>query len=289
MPVYLAAGGSFLVYLAMMFFVSKWLNLSGTAFYIFFGLTSALGLTGAALWIYFKTKWKGGSGGAGGPVTQDAAIDQIVREADQRLASQNVTIANLPLVFVVGDRGSTKTSAMVYSGVEPELLAGAAFGENSMIVPTQHANIWFARGTAFVEAAGAVFADPEKWLALVRRLKPASLKSLVGKGQQAPRGVLLCFDVETFAKPGASEAVTAAARYIQARFAEISQVLGINFLRCTCAGSTRTDRVQFFTDYVRHFSNEEATQVFGYGRLCPSGDFNTQGVYGGRRELLCGG
>lgn len=276
MPIYLAAGGSFLVYLAMMFFVSKWLNLNGMAFYIFFGLMSALGLTGAALWIYFKTKMKGGGGGAagGGPVTQDAAIDQIVREADQRLASQNVTIANLPLVFVVGDRGSTKTSAMVYSGVEPELLAGAAFGEGNAIVPTQHANIWFARGTAFVEAAGAVFADPQKWLALVRRLKPASLKSLVGKGQQAPRGVLLCFDVETFAKPGGAEAVTAAARYIQARFAEISQVLGINFPVYVLF--TRTDRVQFFVDYVRHFSNEEATQVFG--ATLPIRDY-TQGVF----------
>ena len=193
MAVYPAAAGAFLVYLAMTYFVSRWLNLSGMGFYIFFGLMSALGLSGAILWVYFKTKWKGGGGAAGGgPVTEDAAIDQIVREADQRLTSQNVTIANLPLVFVVGDRGSTKTSAMVYSGVEPELLAGAAFGEGNMIMPTQHANIWFARGTAFVEAAGAVFADPAKWLSLVRRLKPASLKSLVGKGQQAPRGVLLC-------------------------------------------------------------------------------------------------
>jgi len=274
MPIYLAAGGSFLVYLGMTYFVSRWLNLSGMEFYIFFGLMSALGITGAGLWVYFKLKWKGGGGGAAGPITDDAAIDQIVREADARLASQNVTIANLPLVFVVGDRASTKTSAMVYSGVEPELLAGAAFGEGNMIVPTQHANIWFARGTAFVEAAGAVFADPGKWLALVRRLKPASLKSLVGKGQQAPRGVLLCFDVETFAKPGAGEAVAAAARYIQARFAEISQVLGINFPVYVLF--TRTDRIQFFTDFVRHFSNEEATQVFG--ATLPIRDF-TQGVY----------
>ena len=273
MPIYLAAGGSFIVYLGMTYFVSRWLNLSGMEFYIFFGLMSALGITGAGLWIYFKTKFKGG-GGAAGPITGDAAIDQIVREADARLASQNVTIANLPLVFVVGDRASTKTSAMVYSGVEPELLAGAAFGEGNMIMPTQHANIWFARGTAFVEAAGAVFADPQKWLALVRRLKPASLKSLVGKGQQAPRGVLLCFDVETFAKPGASEAIAAAARYIQARFAEISQVLGINFPVYVLF--TRTDRIQFFTDFVRHFSNEEATQVFG--ATLPIRDF-TQGVY----------
>lgn len=276
MPAYMAEAGAMIVYVGMTFAFAKLLALSGLDSYIFYALMAVLGLVAMGLWIYFKTKWKGKGGAAagGGEVTDDAAIDQIVREADARLAGQNVTIANLPLVFVVGDRASTKTSAMVYSGVEPELLAGAAYGEGNMIVPTQHANIWFARGTAFIEAAGAVFADPAKWLALVRRLKPASLKSLVGKGQQAPRGVLLCFDVETFAKPGAADAVTAAARYIQARFAEISQVLGINFPVYVLF--TRTDRIQFFTDYFRNLSNEEATQVFG--ATIPIRDY-TQGVY----------
>ena len=276
MPAYMAEAGAMIVYVGMTFAFAKLLALSGLDSYIFYALMAVLGLVAMGLWIYFKTKWKGRGGAAagGGEVTDDAAIDQIVREADARLAGQNVTIANLPLVFVVGDRASTKTSAMVYSGVEPELLAGAAYGEGNMIMPTQHANIWFARGTAFIEAAGAVFADPAKWLALVRRLKPASLKSLVGKGQQAPRGVLLCFDVETFAKPGAADAVTAAARYIQARFAEISQVLGINFPVYVLF--TRTDRIQFFTDYFRNLSNEEATQVFG--ATIPIRDY-TQGVY----------
>lgn len=265
MPVQWAAGGSFIVYLVMTYFVAKWLNLSGMEFYIFFGMLSALGITGAGLWIYFKRKKDkeggGAAAGGGGAAEGDASIDQIIREADLRLSTQNVTIANLPLVFVVGDRGSTKTSTMVYSGVEPELIGGAAFGENAMVIPTAHTNVWFARGTAFVEAAGAVFADPSKWVALVRKLKPAGLKSLVGKGRQAPRGVLLCFDIESFARPGGSEAVAAAARYIQARFAEISQMLGINFPVYVLF--TRTDRIQFFTDFVRNFSNEEATQVFG--------------------------
>ena len=272
---YMAEAGSMIVYVGMTYALAKLLQLSGLDSYIFYIVMAVLGLVAMGLWLYFKTKWKkdGGSvastGGAG-----DASIDQIVREADARLASQNVTIANLPLVFVVGDRASTKTSAMVYSGIEPELLAGAAYGEGNMIMPTAHANVWFARGTAFLEAAGAVFADPEKWLVLVRRLKPASLKSLVGKGQQAPRGVLLCFDVETFAKAGAADAVTAAARYIQARFAEISQVLGINFPVYVLF--TRTDRIQFFTDYFRNLSNDEATQVFG--ATVPLRDYS-KGVY----------
>lgn len=274
MPAYLAEAGSMIVYVGMTFALAKLLSLSGLDSYIFYVVMAVLGLVAMGLWLYFKTKWRnrGGSVTAGGE--GDAGIDQIVREADARLAAQNVTIANLPLVFVVGDRASTKTSAMVYSGIEPELLAGAAYGEGNMIMPTQVANVWFARGTAFLEAAGSVFAEPEKWLALVKRLKPASLKSLVGKGQQAPRGVLLCFDVETFAKPGAADAVTAAARYIQARFAEISQVLGINFPVYVLF--TRTDRIQFFTDYFRNLSNEEATQAFG--STIPIRDY-TQGVY----------
>ena len=277
MSPYLAEAGALVVYMGMTFMLAKLLSLSPVDSYIFYGVMTLLGLIAMALWLYFRTKWKnrgGGGAAAGGGEMDDASIDQIVREADARLARENVTIANLPLVFVVGDRASTKTSTMMYSGIEPELIAGAAYGEGNSIMPTQHANVWYARGTAFIEAAGAVFATPDKWLALVRRLKPASLKSLVGKGQQAPRGVLLCFDVESFAKPGAADTVTAGARYIQARFAEISQVLGINFPVYVLF--TRTDRLQFFTEYVRNLSNEEATQVFGV--TLPIRDY-TQGIY----------
>ena len=57
--------------------------------------------------------------------------------------------------------------------------------------------------------------NPASWSRLVTRLQPGKLKSLAGGGQ-APRGVLLCFDLESFTRPGASEAISNAARYLQA-------------------------------------------------------------------------
>src|SRR5260221_555967 len=128
---YLAEAGAMVLYVGMTYAFAKLLNLSGMDSYVFYIVMAVLGVLGLGLWIYFKSKWKKGGAAGGGAAGDDASIDQIVREADARLASQNVTIANLPLVFVVGDRASTKTSAMVYSGIEPELLAGAAYGEGN--------------------------------------------------------------------------------------------------------------------------------------------------------------
>jgi type VI secretion system protein ImpL len=264
------AGGAFLMYFVVVFVAAQAYGLVGYPLYLILGLLGALGLTGAGLWVYFTKKKEKEEGGApadagGGGGGGDAAIDQLIHEADHRVsqssATQGAKIANLPLVFVVGDQGATKTSALVYSGIEPELLSGSVFGEGNAVAPTQHVNVWFARGSTFVEAAGKVFADPVKWKALVRRLKPGSWKSLVGKGEQAPRGVLLCYDAENFARPGAAEQIATAARYIQARLTDISDGLGISYPVYILF--TRTDRVPFFQEFVRNLSNEEATQVFG--------------------------
>ena len=268
------AGGAFLMYFVVVYAWAQIYGIGGSNVYYVVGLLSAVGMTGAGLWVWITNKKQkeagadaaaaGGDAGGGG-VTGDAAIDQMINEADQRVsqssATQGAKIANLPMVFVVGDQGSTKTSALVYSGIEPELLAGAVYGEGNAVASTQHINVWYARGSTFVEAAGKVFADPGKWKALVRRLKPGSWKSLVGKGEQAPRGVLLCFDVENFAKAGAAEQIASSARYIQARLADVSDGLGISYPVYILF--TRTDRIPFFQEFVRNLSNEEATQVFG--------------------------
>ena len=68
----------------------------------------------------------------------DSEIDGLVREADRRLAHANAgaTIANLPLIFVIGDHSTAKTSTVVNSGIEAELLAGQLYQDN-MIAPTR--------------------------------------------------------------------------------------------------------------------------------------------------------
>ena len=84
---------------------------------------------------------------------------------------------------------------------------------------------------------------------------------MVGKGEQAPRAAVVCFDCENFTRQGAQEAAVAAARNLRARLGEISQALGINLPVYVLF--TKMDRLPFFTEYVRNLSNDEATQVLG--------------------------
>lgn len=262
MKVYWGAGAAFAVALILGVVGASMLHLKGAEYYIFIGLLSALGIGVGAALLHFQSK---GDAPKDTPAADGGSgeIEVLIREANARLAQSNVsrgaTIANLPLIFVIGDRTTSKTSTVIQSGLEPELLAGQVYQDNA-VAPTRTANVWFARGHALVEAGGALLGDPASWARLVKKLQPGKLKS-IGKGNQSPRGVLLCFSLESFAQPNAAEAIAAASRYLQARLDDISRLLGISFPVYILF--TRTDRIPFFHDFVRTFSNEESTQVFG--------------------------
>ncbi|HTB10503.1 MAG TPA: ImcF-related family protein [Bryobacteraceae bacterium] len=231
----------------------------------------AVALIVAAITMYFQKKTQegierasqggqGGQGSAGAPAGGGDA-DPLIREASARLAQSKAGagVANLPMIFVIGDRGTAKTSTILNSGLDPELLAGQVYQDNA-VAPTRAANIFFARGTVFVEAGGALMANPQSWTALVKKLQPSRLKSMGASGQ-APRGVLLCFDLETFTRAGATEAIANATRYLQARLGEISEILGISYPVYVLF--TRADRIPFFAEFVRNLNPEEAGQVVG--------------------------
>ncbi len=189
------------------------------------------------------------------PTSSDHEIDSLVREAQTRLASsklaQGAKLSTLPLVFVIGETGSTKTSTILHSGLDPELLAGNVYQDNA-VAPTRVANFWFARGMVFVEAGGALLSDPKRWARLLYHLEPA---------RQAPRAALLCFDAETFTHSGSADALAASARALQARLGEISQRFGISFPVYVLF--TKMNRLAFFEDFVRNLTSDEAGQVVG--------------------------
>ncbi len=165
------------------------------------------------------------------------------------------------MVFVIGDRGTAKTSILLHSGLEPELLTGQVYQDN-VVTSTRGANIFYGRDTVFVEAGGSLMANPGAWKMLVAKLRPGRLKSLVGGGGDAPRGVLLCFDLEAFSRRGAADAIGSAARYLHDRLGDISEVLGISFPVYVLF--TRADRIPFFGRFPsRNLSSEEAGQVVG--------------------------
>lgn len=273
MNIYWGAGAALIFYEIIAFITGKYLlGLEGEQFAMFFMLLSALGISATAFFCWFQAKVaaKRAAAAEGGGATPAAEaggnteVDLLVRDAEARLAAAKVSngasMGNLPVIFLIGDQGTTKTSIIVNSGLEPELLAGHVYQDNS-IIPTRAANFWFSRRAVFAEAGGKLLTEPGSWARLIKRLRPGQFKSVVGSGGTAPRAAVLCFNAENFLKPGATDAIAAASRAMHARLNEISQQLGISFPVYVLF--TKADRLPNFADFVRNLSNEEATQVFG--------------------------
>jgi type VI secretion system protein ImpL len=204
-------------------------------------------------------------------------ISSLVRDADAKLAAARIQpgarVATLPAYLVMGDSGATKTCVMLHSGLDPELIAGQVY-QGGNVAPTRTANFWFSRRSVFVEAGGRLPGDTAKWNKLVARLAPKT--SVVGRGEQAPRAALVCYDIENFTKPGAMDLAAATARAYRKRLGEISESMGSQLPVYVLF--TKADRLPFFTEFVRNLTNDEATQVLGV--TLPMLEGRNQGVYG---------
>jgi type VI secretion system protein ImpL len=153
--------------------------------------------------------------GSGEPYSGDGSdeISSLVRDADAKLAAARIQpgarVATLPAYLIMGDSGATKTCVMLHSGLDPELIAGQVY-QGGNVAPTRTANFWFSRRSVFVETGGRLPGEAAKWNKLVGRLAPKT--SVVGKGEQAPRAAVVCYDIENFTKPGAIDLAAATAR-----------------------------------------------------------------------------
>lgn len=209
------------------------------------------------------------SGGAGDDV------ESLVREAAARLASSKLgkqaTLGGLPLVFVVGDSGSGKSTIMARSGLDAELLAGQVMGEGD-VVPTSCANLWLARRTLFAEAGGPLLSDVPQWVKFVKRLAPRKFGSVFGQRQQAARAAVVVVDCEKVLRGG--DGVAKMAQNLRARLGEVSQSLGISFPVYVIFN--RLDAVPFFADYMNMLGGDEAVQVVGASMAYHS---HSAGVY----------
>lgn len=253
-----------IVWLVLSWFIGSWLSVQGRNLWILRIALAFLGLMAFAVniwWFLAKDKERGemAPAGAGGD-----DIDALIREAEARLQSsklgRNVRIGSLPLFLLLGESGSAKTTVVLHSEIEPELLTGQTV-QDKVPIPTRTANLWYTRQSIFAEAGGPMLQDRSRWLRLVKKLAPRQLHSVFGRSTPSPRAAVVCVDCETFMKAGAAEALAASVDRIRTRLREVSQLLGIGFPVYVLF--TRADRMQFFQDYVRNFSNDEASLVFG--------------------------
>lgn len=267
MNIYLVTGLVLLAYLVVVWFTGSLLHLQGSNLWIWRIGLWVIGIAAAGVFLWFKRKErKRAAGEASGDAAGQAheEVDALIRAAEAKLAAARIEggakLGNLPAIFLIGEAGSAKTSTMIHSGLEPELIAGQVF-QDTAVVPTRSANLWFARRMIFAEAGSRLMADNAGWQRLIRRLRPGKVGAAFGKGQQAPRAAIVCFDCEAFVRVGSTDAVAGASRNLHARLSGISQTLGINLPVYVLF--TRTDRLPFFSEYVRNLSNEEAMQVVG--------------------------
>ncbi len=267
MGIYWVTGGILLAYLVLAWFLGSWLPLHGSDLWILRGGLAFIGLVGAGTFLWFHRKSEAARAGGGGEPADSSSpadIDLLVHEALGRLKSSTLgrgaTLRNLPLVFLVGDSGSTKTTTILHSALDPELLAGHVYQDND-VLPTRVLNIWYTRQAIFVDAAGALLGQQSRWRRLVKLVQPGRVSSAMGKGQQAPRAAIVCFDCGNFLQPGASESTVSAARKLAVRLHEISQLLSINFPVYVLF--TKLDKVSFFAEFARGLGEEEASEVLG--------------------------
>lgn len=187
----------------------------------------------------------------------------LARGASQRLSdSSRPAMARLPLVLVVGDTGATKTTLIVNSGLDPELLAGQDQPQHGGPVPsTSCANFWLAGGAVFVEAGGPLLANPGGLAELAAALRGGGMARWFGAAKQAPRALVVCVNAEDFLRSDASTASVAAAKRLRPLLGDVAQTWSTRMPMYVVF--TKMDRVKYFADYVRNLSFDEAGRVFG--------------------------
>ena len=280
---FFAVGAALVAWLVLAWFAGVWFHLEGANLWILRGGLALVGIIAAAAFLYWSRGKEVTPALADAKAASKAAavlgkaekdeIDLLIRQAEQNLKSSQVvrgaSIAKLPAILLLGEAGAGKTTIMLQSGLEPEALAGQATQEDS-IVSTQWANLWFAGNTIFVEAGNKVVTEAPPWARLVRLVAPAKLGSVLGKKSKAARAAVVCLDCEPFSKQDAGQALLNSARNLRARLSEMSQLLGISFPVYVLFA--KADRIKFFDDYVKAFSNPEIAQIFGATLPLPTND-----------------
>lgn len=197
-------------------------------------------------------------------------IDEQLERARRPLAAAGVrSQGKLPVVIVLGPRGSAKTTFVLKSGLDSEHLAGNLYLDGGggagftgpPVAPTEALNLWYHQGHLLVEAAGQIVVDPGRWSRLVRKLRPNRWgPALLGR-PQAPRVAVVCFSMEEMTRPGGADAVLASAKNLRDRLSELSERFGIRLP--VYVVFTKSDTLPYFTDYVENLTDAESHEVLG--------------------------
>src|SRR5579883_3153186 len=275
----------FVIFVVIGWTAAVLLHLKGSNFWILLGAFAALGLiaAGALLW-WLRARQAAAAanaantaGGAPEAAEGEQEIDLLMRQAESRLKSSRLgrqaALGKLP-VILLGETGVGKTSVMLGSSLDPELLAGQVSQDNK-VAPTRAVNLWFARQVIFVEAAGKLLTETPSWAQIARRIAPGRFHSVFSRREAAPRAAVVCVSLESLLKPGTAQENANRLRALRASLDECSRRLGISLPVYVLF--TKIDRAPFFADYAENLTPAEAAQVFG--ATLPIRAQSTTGIY----------
>ena len=188
-------------------------------------------------------------------------LDLLLNDANRKLRESQQgakTLEFLPLLYILGDAGSAKTTMVLQSGLEPELLAGSA-SQSGEQASTQILNLWYTRFAAFLEIGPTIRQSNALLARLMYRTRATAYRSAFGTGAP-PRAVLVCLSADQLLAQGA-DSLLGSARTAGAQLREISRVFGMPVPIYVIV--TKLDRVPHFEEYARNLSDDEVRQLLG--------------------------
>lgn len=262
MTLYIVPSLFFLIAALLSWLAGPLFHLHGSALIVLRLLILALGIAAAgAVLIWQRREKRPTSATQGSPDTSE--LSNLIRDAQQRLASSqkagNRTFSTTPLLYILGGANAAKTTTVLRSGLDSELLAGQLYRDQS-VVPTRLSNFWYAQQSILVEAGEALRNSSQLWETLVRRTRPRLYQSTLGANPPA-RAAVVCTSLESFFGVNAAESLAALARDTNVMLRAISRQLGTDLPVYVIF--TKLDRVPGFAEFVRHLSTEEVSDPLG--------------------------
>lgn len=205
----------------------------------------------------------------------DRALAALWDEARANLTSspeygrrgRNLDLAGLPLFLIVGPSGTGKSSTLLNSGVDPQLLAGQT-ATDGKVAPTRVANIFIARDVLFAEVSGRIWeGDPKRWTEFLQGFadRPTGpwWRRLFHRAPQKPQvqGVVFFQDFSTFGQKVDPAKISRASQRDQERLLAIAAVFGIAMP--VYAIFTKIDATSFFEDFFLRMPEAEYAQPLG--------------------------
>ena len=263
--IYLLALAVVLVAALVAYGAATLLHLHGTPLILLATLVVLAGIAAAVviLVIHFRARKRQGQGQEAAGDGEGNELDVLLNDANRKLRSSQhqgpKSLDGLPLLYLLGEAGSAKTTIVLRSGLDPELIAGTAPREGD-VSPTPLLNLWFTRQAAILEAGEAIRQSTGMLNRLIARTRPKAYRSAFGSVAPA-RAVVVCVSAEQFLVGDAPTSSLASARTIGAQLRQISRLLGAALPVYVMI--TKLDRVSHFAEYVRNLSNDEVRQVLG--------------------------